>query len=278
MTFSIVGRDGDAIGIAVASKFLAVGAVVPAARCAVGGIATQAWANLRYRPDGLALLEAGHGAPEVVAALVAADPDSADRQLGIVDARGGSATFTGSGAMDWAGGIAGTDFAVQGNILTGPEVAQSMVDSWRANTELALGPRLLAALTAGDLAGGDRRGRQSAALYVVSPGAGYGGGDDTAYDLRVDDHPDPVPELARLLEVHRFLFTRPDPEDCMPLTGDLALEVAAILARLGYGRPDLDEALAALAGVENFEERLVPGRIDELVLAHIRRLVAGEPA
>lgn len=274
MTFSIVARDGDALGVAVASKFLAVGAVVPAAACGVGAVASQAWANLRYRPDGLALLGRGESAADVVAQLTAADPDSAHRQLGVVRADGDAATFTGTSTMDWAGGRSGPGFAVQGNILTGPDVVDAMVDSWLARADLDIGPRLLAALAAGDAAGGDRRGRQSAALYVVSPGAGYGGGDDTAYDLRVDDHADPVTELARLMEVHRFLFTRPDPEDCPQLVGELADEVRALLQQLGYAQADLEVALAELAGVENFEERLVPGRIDPRVLDHLR-LLAG---
>ena len=273
MTFSIVARDGDSLGVAVASKFLAVGAVVPGAECGCGAIATQAWANLRYLPHGLGLLRNGFSAAEAMTELVDADEDSDQRQAGIVDAQGGSATFTGAGTMVWAGGRAGPDFAVQGNILVGPEVVDEMVSAWLTGTELPFGRRLLAALAAGDRAGGDRRGRQSAALYVVCPGAGYGGGNDVAYDLRVDDHSDPVTELARLVEIHEFLFVRPNPEDCLPLTGAVADEVQELLADLGYPGADLDQALTELAGVENFEERLVPGRIDPLVVNHLRQLV-----
>lgn len=274
MTFSIVGRDGDALGVAVASKFLAVGAVVPAVECGTGAVATQAWANLRFRPDGLDLLRSGVGADAALAQLVADDDGREHRQAGIVDATGGSATFTGSEAMLWAGGLNGPDFAVQGNILTGPEVVDAMVAAWNGSGGLGLGRRLLAALAAGDAAGGDRRGRQSAALLVRRPGAGYGGGDDTLYDLRVDDHPDPVTELGRLMELHEFLFTRPDPDDCLLLTGEVADEVTSLLERLGHPGPDLEAALSDLAGVENFEERLVPGRIDPVVLEHLRRLAA----
>ncbi|MEI7779563.1 MAG: DUF1028 domain-containing protein [Actinomycetes bacterium] len=275
MTFSIVARDGDSLGIAVASKFLAVGAVVPVAECASGAIATQAWANLRYRPDGLALLRQGNDASATLAELVAADPGRADRQAGIVDAKGGSATYTGTGAMDWAGGTSGPGYAVQGNILTGPEVVAEMVKVWLARAELPLAHRLLEALAAGDGAGGDRRGRQSAALLVVSPGGGYGGGSDVSHDLRVDDHANPVSELRRLIGIHDFLFQRPDPAECLELTGDLGSEVRTLLGSLGHPQPDLDVALSELAGIENFEERLVPGRIDPVVLEYLRRLVTG---
>lgn len=271
MTFSIVARsaDGSAHGVAVASKFLAVGAVVPAAEAAVGAIATQSHANLAYRPQGLMLLRTGVTPADVVAGLTAADSGRAQRQVGVVGRNGDGATFTGEACHSWAGGIAGYGFAVQGNILTGPEVVEAMRDAWlESDPEAPLARRLLAALRAGDYAGGDRRGRQSASLFVVSRGGGYGGTSDVAVDLRVDDHPHPCEELERILEIHSLLFGKPDPEKVLALQGGLALEVRRLL---GTDAADLDAALANWAGVENLEERMVPGAIDPLVLEHLRQ-------
>jgi uncharacterized Ntn-hydrolase superfamily protein len=277
MTFSIVATDGTAWGVAVASKFLAVGAAVPAAAAGVGAIATQSYANLAYRPDGLAMLRAGRTAQETLDALTAADELRAQRQAGIVDAHGGAATFTGDECHAWAGGLTGSvdghgTYAIQGNILTGPEVVDAMQAVWATTDPAApLARRLLSALAAGDEAGGDSRGRQSAALLVVTPDGGYGGGDDVLVDLRVDDHPDPLPELRRLLDLHDVFFGKPDPEAALPLDGDLADEVRDRLARLGHRADDLDQALADWAGIENYEERLVAGGIDPLVLEQLRR-------
>ena len=274
MTFSIVARsaDGRLHGVAVASRFLAVGAMVPAAEAEVGALATQAHANLAYRTQGLALLRTGLGAADVVAGLVAADAGRAQRQVGVVGADGAGASYTGSDCHDWAGGQAGAGWAVQGNILVGPQVLDDMRDTWLDLANRRFTERLVAALRAGDDAGGDRRGRQSAALLVVARGGGYGGTSDVVVDLRVDDHPAPVTELARLLDIHTMLFGRPDPRTLLNLTGELAEEVAALLDAAGY--PDsgsgLDARLAAWAGVENLEGRLVPARIDPLVLAHLR--------
>lgn len=275
MTFSIVARsaDGRTHGVAVASRFLAVGAVVPAAEAEVGALATQAHANLAYRSTGIALLRAGVSAADAVAGLVAADPGRAHRQLGVVGAGGDGATYTGAECHDWAGGASGPGWAAQGNILAGPQVVDAMRDAWLgAAPGEPFAARLLAALRAGDRAGGDRRGRQSAALLVVAKGGGYGGGSDVLVDLRVDDHPDPVGELARLLDIHTLLFGRTDPEDLLDLEGALADEVAALLMAAGYlpAGGSVDSALAAWAGVENLEERLAPGRIDPVVLAHLR--------
>lgn len=273
MTFSIAARsaDGTQLGVAVASKFLAVGAAVPAAAAGVGAIATQALVNLAYRPQGLALLAAGADAASTVAGLVAADPASAGRQVGVVAAAGDGATFTGADCHAWAGGVAGDGFAVQGNLLTGPEVVTAVRDAFLAGDPAdPLARRLLAALVAGDAAGGDRRGRQSAALHVVSPGGGYGGGSDLLVDLRTDDHPDPLAELARLLDLHDLYFGRPDPATVLPLTGNLAREVAALLAGRGYPGPDTAADLASWAAVENLEERVLPGAIDPVVLAQLR--------
>ena len=273
MTFSIVARstDGLAFGVAVASKFLAVGAAVPAAAAGVGAIATQAYANLAYRPEGMAQLREGRSASLTLETLVAADDNRETRQVGIVDVAGAAATFTGSECNPWAGGVSGEGYAIQGNILTGPEVVAAMEDAWQATrAEDPLARRLLAVLAAGDTAGGDRRGRQSAAMLVVTPEGGYGGGSDVLVDLRVDDHATPVDELARLLDLHDLYFGKPDPDTLLDLSGELAIEVRRRLADLGHVDDDLDAALAGWAGIENYEERLVPGRIDPLVLAKLR--------
>ncbi|GAA2747596.1 DUF1028 domain-containing protein [Kitasatospora cinereorecta] len=266
MTFSIVARSGSAFGVAVASKFLAVGALVPAAGAGVGALATQAWANLAYRDQGLAMLRTGVAPASAVAGLTAADPQRAHRQLGMVGPVGAGATWTGEECLDWAGGVAGEGYAIQGNILAGPEVVRDMEAVWLASAELPFADRLVAALAAGDAAGGDRRGRQSAALYAVDPGAGIGGFGDVAYDLRVDDHPEPIAELRRLLGIHEILHGTPDPDSLLELAGELAAEVDSRLTTLGY------RSLDTWAGVENLEGRLVPGRIDPLVLAHLRDL------
>ena len=263
MTFSVVGRHADALGVAVASKFLAVGAAVPAAEAGIGAVATQSYANIAYRPEGLAMLRAGRSPEETLAALTAADHDRDQRQAGVVDAAGRSATFTGSRCNEWAGGRSGDGYAIQGNILTGAEVVEAMESAWLASSG-DLADRLLATLLAGDAAGGDKRGRQSAALLVVRRGAGYGGQSDVEVDLRSDEHPGPIPELGRMLDLHRLYFASPDPATLLELTGDLAAEVAGRLSSLGFA------TLEDWAGVENYEERLVSGRIDPLVLDRLR--------
>jgi len=194
----------------------------------------------------------------------------------VVDAVGRGVTWTGASCLDWAGGRAGDGYAVQGNILTGPEVVDAMVEAWQGGGEV-LARRLLAALVAGDRAGGDRRGRQGAALRVWRASAAYGGVLDNAVDLRVDDHRTPVDELARLLDLHELYFGKPDPASLLPLEGALAAQVAASLERLGYatlGGAKLAEALETWAGTENFEERLVPGKLDPVVLEQLRRQAA----
>lgn len=282
MTFSIVAWDpGSAAdaharwGVAVASKFLAVGAVVPGVRAPLGAIATQSFANLRYLPDGFALLEEGRSAEDVLANLVAADDDRDQRQAGIVDGRGGSATFTGAECMPWAGGVTGPGYAIQGNILAGPQVVDAMLEAFLAGgSDAPLADRLYAALLAGDRAGGDSRGRQSAALLIGGVGAGYGGGSDIALDLRVDDHPDPVAELGRLMGIHALLFGKP--ETTLALEGDVAARLRDALDALGYDDPDLERALERAAGVENLEERLVPGAIDPVVLDYLEDRARGD--
>jgi uncharacterized Ntn-hydrolase superfamily protein len=266
VTFSIVARsdDGTAWGVAVASKFLAVGSAVPAARVGVGAVATQAYANTLYKRDGLDRLSAGQSAADSVSYLLAADDGREHRQVGIVDAEGGSATFTGSECLDWAGGVHAEGYAIQGNILVGPEVVDAMRDAWLGAAALGFPERLLAALSAGDAAGGDRRGRQSAALLIVSESGAYTPGDDLAYDLRVDDHAEPCVELGRLLELHHVYFDRPDDADLVAIEGAVADQVAADLGVLGF--PDL----ATWAGVENYELRLVGDRADRFVLERLR--------
>ena len=212
-TFSIVGfdpRTGD-LGVAVQSKFFAVGSVVPWAKAGVGAIATQSYANVSYGPDGLELLADGKSARETVSTLTSADRNKQRRQLGIVDAKGNSASFTGSGCHPWAGHIEKPDFCAQGNILTGKEVVDTMASSFEQSQKQAKGGLcdwLADALMAGQDAGGDSRGRQSAALLVVRKKGGYGGGNDRFIDLRVDDHKTPIAELRRLLQLHKNLFKR----------------------------------------------------------------------
>jgi uncharacterized Ntn-hydrolase superfamily protein len=248
VTFSIVARDPDTgdLGVAVASKFLAVGSVVPWAEAGVGAIATQALANISFGPDGLASLRGGVSAAGTLATLIAADPGASSRQVGIVDADGGAASLTGDACLPWAGGRTADGVAVQGNILAGPEVVDAMIDRF-ASAEGLFPDRLLESLLAGDRAGGDRRGRQSAALLVVRADGGYGGGDDRWIDLRVDDHPDPTPELVRLRGIWRVLMERPEPDDLRPIEAPLAGELRDRLRRLGWA-PDVaaaDEAFRA---------------------------------
>ena len=310
MTFSIVAVDpgnGD-LGVAVASRFLAVGSAVPWARAGVGAIATQAWANVEYGPAGLAMLEAGLTPDEVVGRLTGDDPGRAERQLGIVDASGRAASFTGERCITWAGGRSARGVAVQGNILTGPEVVEAMLSAYAAfaASSGALPDRLLAALSAGDAAGGDRRGRESAALLVVRAEGGYGGGNDRWLDLRVDDHRDPVAELLRLRGLSRLYSERPSEADLLPIGPALAtelrmrLEVAgwsprnddpftasirssmADTPRVGAARigppewtAEWDAALLVWMGVANLEERAAaPGWIDPAVLAELRAATA----
>lgn len=281
MTFSLVARssDGASWGVAVASKFLAAGAFVPGARAGLGALATQSFLNLRYLPDGFALLEQGLPAAEVLERLTSADDVRASRQAGVVDAQGRSASYTGAECIPWAGGATGQDYAAQGNCLTGPEVVGAMEQAFLAgDADAPLSRRLLAGLRAGDEAGGDRRGRQSAALYVVSAGAGYEGGNDVVVDLRVDDSPAPVAELARLLDLHDLYFGTPDPGTLLPLEGATADEVRRRLTDLDWTGEDLSEALFDWMGWENYEERHVAGRIDPVVLAALRTSQARRPA
>jgi uncharacterized Ntn-hydrolase superfamily protein len=274
-TFSIVACDLAARqwGVAVASKFLAAGALVSWAEAGAGAVATQAWGNPGYGSAGLALLRDGTAAADVVAALIADDPEREQRQLGVVDAAGRTEAFTGQACMEWAGHRCGPGYAVQGNLLAGPQVLDAMAEAFVAGATgaaPALVDRLLAALAAGDAAGGDRRGRQSAAVLVVEPDGGYGGLWDRLVDLRVDDHPDPVRELGRLRAIHERLFGTTPRDRWLPLEGALRDEVAGRLVRLGQ-HGELGRALADWAGIENLEERVDgAAAIDPVVLEALR--------
>jgi uncharacterized Ntn-hydrolase superfamily protein len=234
VTYSIVALDaatGD-LGVATQSKFLAVGAVVPWARADVGAIATQSFANVRYGPEGLDALATGRSAADVLAGLVAADPLREQRQAGIVDRHGNAATHTGRECFAWAGGRTGKGYAAQGNILAAAAVVDGIAETFEAG-----GPQfpelLVACLAAAEAAGGDRRGRESAALYIVRAEGGYGGGNDRLVDLRVDDHDDPVPELARVLGMHRLYLDRPEEADLLLLDEGLAGELRRLLGSVG---------------------------------------------
>ncbi|HET8752290.1 MAG TPA: DUF1028 domain-containing protein [Gaiellaceae bacterium] len=266
-TYSIVACDLEAKqwGVGVQSKFLAVGSVVPWAEPGAGAIATQAYANPAYGPDGLALLREGLGASEVVERLTGADEERDHRQFGVVDAQGGSAAWTGTACNEWAGHRTGPGYAAQGNILVGEETVAALATTFEANPQLPLVQRLLECLAAAQAAGGDRRGQQSASILVVEPNGGYAGLSDVLVDLRVDDHERPIRELRRIYELHRRLFEVSPREDWLPLEDELRGEVDERLGRLGY------ETLDAWAGVENLEER-VDGddAIDPVVLDALR--------
>jgi uncharacterized Ntn-hydrolase superfamily protein len=273
MTYSIAACDLDTgqWGVATQSKFLAVGSIVPWARPHAGAVATQAHANSRYGPEGLDLLATGLTAEEVVARLTGADERRDDRQLGVVDATGGSATFTGSACFDWAGGISGPCFAAQGNILVSDETVTALAEAFAGSRGRPLAHRLVGCLAAAQEAGGDRRGQQSAALLVVERDAGYAGLSDTVVDLRVDDHERPVEELGRLLQAHELLFGKTPAEEWIPVDDELAAELRERLARLGF-EGDLAEAMRAWSGRENLEERVTGvERIDPVVLEELRR-------
>jgi uncharacterized Ntn-hydrolase superfamily protein len=271
MTFSIAARSGDAWGVAVASKFICVGSVVPEVRLGRGAVATQSFARFAYRSEILDALADGRTAQTALDAALAADDGRESRQLGVVGVDS-AATYTGGECMDWAGGVArgdaGEAYAIQGNILVGPHVVEEMERAFLATAGQSLDRRLLAALVAGDAAGGDARGRQSAALLVRSPGAGYDACGILA-DVRVDDHPDAVTELARVHDNATLVLGRP--EDVRPLEGDLYEEVSGHLRRLGYEGSDVEASLADWAGVVNLENRLVSGGIDSRVLDELRR-------
>lgn len=278
MTFSIVGYDPETkeLGVAVASKFLSVGAVVPFAKAGVGAIATQSWANLDYGKHGLELLEKGLTPQAVLEELIRNDDNSSSRQVGIVDASGQSAIFSGDDCFDWAGGSAGQNFAAQGNILVDQHTVEAM-ESTFLQTQGTLAERLLSALLAGDAAGGDSRGKQSAALLIVKENGSYGGYNDRYIDLRVDDHAEPVQELSRLLKLHQLYFKPSVPEDVVAIEGSLEDELRELLYENGHLQRELtehDDLLDAVQSyhlIENFDERVQQrGNIDQKVVEYMR--------
>lgn len=283
MTFSIAAYDPEegAWGVAVASKFLAVGAMVPWVRAGAGAVATQSYAKISFGPDGLGMMASGMSAEETLQRLLEADPGQATRQVGIVDADGRAAAHTGVKCNDWAGHRIGVGFCCQGNILTGPEVLEAMATAYMS-AEGEFADRLMAALLAGDRAGGDRRGRQGAALYVAKMDGGYGGDNDRYIDLRVDDDPDPVARLEGLLTLHHLYFGETRPEDRVLITPELVRELQLIMREQKYYSGDLNsqwdeptiEAFDRLIGTENLEERWratdAPTHIDRVVLAYLR--------
>jgi uncharacterized Ntn-hydrolase superfamily protein len=267
-TYSICACDLEARqwGVAVQSKFLAVGSVVPWAEPLTGAIATQSWANPRYGPDGLALLREGLPAKDAVERLTSADDDRAQRQLGIVDADGRSASYTGDECNAWAGHRTGPGYAAQGNILVSAETVDALAETFEATAEKPLVERLLACLDAAQAAGGDSRGQQSAALLVVGPEQGYAGLSDVFVDLRVDDHERPLEELRRIFDLHQRLFVATPREEWIDVDDDLRRELDERLGQLGY------ERLEDWAGVANLENR-VDGEdaIDPYVLERLRK-------
>lgn len=284
-TFSIVAYDlrKEEWGVAVQSKFLAASAVVSWAKAKAGAVATQAWANASYGPQGLRLLAQGLSAEEVVKWLVEADEGREHRQLGVVDSQGQAFAFTGSECLPWAGHVVGEGYTCQGNILVGEETLGAMAKAFE-ETEGELADRLVASLLAGQEAGGDSRGQQSAGLLVVREKGGYGGFSDRCVDLRIDDHPTPILELKRLLELHKLYFGETDPEKLVKIEGPVVLELQELVRRTGdYDGPlngQYDEttksALRKLIGIENLEERWREDEyIDGVVLEFLREKFGG---
>jgi uncharacterized Ntn-hydrolase superfamily protein len=272
-TYSIVACDlaSGQWGVAVQSKFLAVGSVVPWAEPHVGAIATQSYANPRYGPDGLALLRAGRTAAEVIEALTSADEGRAERQLGVVDGGGRSASYTGDACHDWAGGRTGDGYAAQGNILVSAATVDALAATFESNAHLELAERLIECLAAAQAAGGDRRGQQSASLLIVQKDQGYAKLSDTVVDLRVDDDERPIAELRRLFALHLELFGATPEEDWIEVDEALASELQDRLGKLGYTH-ELEQAFADWAGAANLEERIDGvGRIDPIVLEALRK-------
>src|SRR3954469_640111 len=271
-TYSIAACDLEEgqWGVATQSKFLSVGSVVPWAESGVGAIATQAYANPRYGPQGLDLLLEGLSAEEVVERLTTADDGRDHRQLGVVDGQGRSASYTGAECLDWAGGRTGECYAAQGNILVSAETVDAIAQTFEAGSG-PLAERLMACLDAAQAAGGDRRGQQSAALLVVEKDAGYAGLSDVVVELRVEDHERPLEELRRLYGLHQAIFGKTPERFWLGVDGELAGELRERLARLGF-EGELAETYPAWAGKENLEER-VEGveRVDPVVLEELRR-------
>jgi uncharacterized Ntn-hydrolase superfamily protein len=272
-TYSIAGCDLEAgqWGVAVQSKFLSVGSVVPWAEPEVGAIATQAYANPRYGPEGLALLRQGSSAEETVERLTANDGGRAHRQLGVVDREGRAASYSGAECIEWAGGRTGSGYAAQGNILVSGETVDALAETFERTAGRPLAERLLDCLDAAQAAGGDRRGQQSASLLVVEPDGGYAGLSDVVVDLRVEDLPRPLEELRRLYGLHQELFGKTPRSDWIEVDATLGVELRERLGRLGF-EGELESAFTTWAGRENLEERVDGVRaVDPVVLAALRR-------
>lgn len=277
-TFSIVAYDETRRewGVAVESKFLACGALVPYATAEVGAIATQSLANLSYGPEGLALLSDGHTAQEVVDHLVRRDVDAAERQIGVVDANGGSASFTGERCLEWAGSRNGPGYAAQGNLLVSRETIDALAETFESSTaDVSLSERLLDCLQRAQEAGGDRRGQQSAAILVVRVGGGYGGWNDRLLDLRVDDSLSPITDLRNLCVLHQQLFGRTERAHWIDGDASLHAEMGEMLRLLGFKEESLERAFLNWASFENYEER-VDGieNLDPVVLNALRQAYA----
>src|SRR3989442_11978879 len=280
MTFSIVAFDAKTkdLGVAVESKFPAVGSAVPFAQAGVGAVATQSYANTTYGPRGLAMLNRGAGPKETLIALTSRDRERGKRQVGIVDSRGRAASYTGKECSGWAGHIVGRGFACQGNILAGEAVVEAMARAYES-TKGGLPVKLLAALVAGQEAGGGRRGPEGAALLVVREKGGYGGFNDRWIDLRVDDHRRPIDELIRIFNVYDMtMLTREDPGNVVPITPEIARFVQRLLKGAGHftgaitGRWDAktQAAFESWMGVENLENKV---RTDGTLWASVWRYV-----
>jgi len=278
-TFSIVARDPitEEIGIAVQSKFLAVGVGVSWAKANVGGIATQAYANFDFGEIGLKILEKGYSAEKTMKALIALDDSIEDRQFGIVDAKGGAVTYTGERCFDYAGGIAEENMACQGNILVSKKTVEELASTFK-KTKGTLANRLVKSLDAAQRAGGDRRGKQSASLLIVKERGSYGGYNDRYIDLRVDDDANPIDKLAHLLKLHEMHFERTKEDEKLVVDGKLAKDIQLALKELGYYDLDINgkydektkEAFTNFCGWENFEERTHEGDIvDKNVIEYL---------
>jgi uncharacterized Ntn-hydrolase superfamily protein len=274
-TFSIAACDLDAgqWGVAVQSKFLAAAAIVSWAEPG-GAVATQAYANPRYGPEGLALLRDGVSAEEAVRRLTEADDGRDHRQLGIVDGEGRSATYTGSACLDWAGGRTGQGYAAQGNILVSAATVDALAETFEGNAGRPLADRLIDCLAAAQEAGGDRRGQQAAGVLVVERDGGYAGLSDVVVDLRVDEHERPIEELRRIYGMHELLFGTTPKEEWLEVDDELEPELVQRLAALGF-EGELADALFRWGAQENLEERIEGAdRIDPVVLDELRRLSA----
>lgn len=285
-TFSIVAADPAAkeLGIAVQSKFIAVGAVVPWAKAGVGAVATQSWANTSFGPRGMELLEKGRSPGEALEELLSEDEMKNLRQVGMVDAAGNAASFTGEECFSWAGGVTGRNYACQGNILVNKETVTRMAEVFE-RSEGDLASRMLAALDAGQEAGGDSRGKQSAALLVVKLEGGYGGFNDRYIDLRVDDHPDPIKELIRLHSLYMLYFSKTKPENILKIEGKRAEKITRALKKLGYFQGEypggwstaLQESLKKYYLTENFDERIaddgyIDGEVFDFMMDQMKHL------